>query len=109
MTRIKRGGRELTVDDSVVAEYLKEGYSVIDDHGNEITRGAAQNLSQAQRELAAERQRTTTLAAALDDAYRHIAELEDENKRLSAEIASMQADAEQPEEQKASRKASAKK
>lgn len=33
MTRVKRGGRELIVDDAVVTEYLGNGYSVIDDRG----------------------------------------------------------------------------
>lgn len=91
MTRIKRGGRELTVNDSVVAEYLKEGYSVIDDHGNEITRGTAQNLGQALRELNAERQRTASLSQALADANERIAALE-------AEIASLMHANKQPEE-----------
>ena len=109
MTRIKRGGRELTVNDSAVAGYLREGYSVIDDHGNEITRGNAQNLGQALRELNAERQKTASLSQALADANERVAALE-------AEIASLKnanKQSEEPEQPadgpKAKARASAKK
>ena len=79
MVRIRRGGRELTVPDSSVAEYLKEGYSVIDDQGNEVKRGMALNYSQAMAELTAEKTRTAALATALKDANEKLAILAEKN------------------------------
>lgn len=40
MTRIKKGGCEYTVDDSVVDEYLAKGYSIIDARGNTVRTGS---------------------------------------------------------------------
>lgn len=101
MTRIKRGGRELTVDDSVVAGYLREGYSVIDDHGNEITRGTAQNMSQALRELKQEQDRCKSLAVSIAEANERITELQaerdeafQENAKLTAKVAELEAELE---------------
>lgn len=50
MTRIMRGGRELVVADSDVAEYLKLGYSVIDDQGNVLKRSQAMSYSDLKAE-----------------------------------------------------------
>ena len=50
MTRVKRGGRELVVPDSDVAEYLADGYSVIDDQGNVLTKTQAMSFSQLKAE-----------------------------------------------------------
>lgn len=41
MTRVKLKGRELTVADDRVAEYLERGYSVIDSKGNTVAFGNA--------------------------------------------------------------------
>ena len=68
MTRVKRGGRELIVDDAVVTEYLGNGYSVIDDRGKEITRGKALDYATAMRELAEVKAHDTALAIALGTA-----------------------------------------
>lgn len=82
MTRVKRGGRELIVDDAVVAEYLGNGYSVIDDRGNEITRGKALDYATAMRELAEVKAHDAALAIALDEANAKIKALTAENKKL---------------------------
>lgn len=47
MVRVKLGGRELRIEDSAVAEFLKKGYSVIDDNGNVIQEGHVTNYNQA--------------------------------------------------------------
>ena len=41
MTRVKLGGRELTVADEHVTEYLAKGYSVIDSKGKAVAFGGA--------------------------------------------------------------------
>ena len=41
MTRVKLGGRELTIADDKVTEYLEKGYSVIDSNGNSVASGRA--------------------------------------------------------------------
>ena len=66
MTRIKRGGRELVVADSAVAEYLKQGYSVIDDKGNELTRAQATTFSQLKAEYDMLKKRFSALNAELE-------------------------------------------
>lgn len=66
MTRIKRGGRELVVADSAVAEYLRQGYSVIDDKGNELTRAQATTFSQLKAEYDILKKRFSALNAELE-------------------------------------------
>ncbi len=50
MARVKRGGRELVIADSEVTEYLKSGYSVIDEHGTDLTPAQAMTYSQVRSE-----------------------------------------------------------
>lgn len=76
MARMKRGGRELVVADANVAEYLKEGYSVIDDHGNELTHSKAVTYQQAMVENADLRARVKALSTSLEKANNRIVELE---------------------------------
>lgn len=78
MTRIKKGGRELTVSDSVVAEYLNEGYSVIDDKGNEISRSEALTYDEAMNKLNGLQGDLKASQEALAEANRKIAALESE-------------------------------
>jgi len=47
MTRVKLGGRELTIPDDRVAEYLEQGYSVIDSRGNTLQTGKILTYEQA--------------------------------------------------------------
>ena len=47
MTRVKLGGRELTIPDDRVAEYLEQGYSVIDAKGNTLQTGKILTYEQA--------------------------------------------------------------
>lgn len=86
MTRVKRGGRELIVDDAVVTEYLGNGYSVIDDRGNEITRGKALDYATAMRELAEVKAHDAALAIALNEANAKIKALTAENKKLKSAV-----------------------
>lgn len=86
MMRIKRGGRELLVNDSEVAEYLNQGYSVIDDKGNVITQGQAMTYEQALAEARGLRQREKALTASLAEANRKIVALETYNAVMKKEI-----------------------
>ena len=65
MARIKRGGRELVVADSEVTGYLREGYSVIDDRGNELTPAKAMTYTQAMNENIVLKKRNEQLQAQL--------------------------------------------
>ena len=47
MTRVKLGGRELVIDDSELAAYLKLGYAVIDGKGNELSMCKAATFEEA--------------------------------------------------------------
>lgn len=52
MKKVKQGGRVLTVEDEFVPRYLAQGYSVIDDDGNVLEKGAIVTLDQALIEIA---------------------------------------------------------
>ena len=82
MVRVKLGGRELRIEDHAVAEFLKKGYSVIDDNGNVIQKGDVITFNQAVEENK---------------------KLREENEALKAEIAALKASA--AEEKKATKKA----
>ena len=84
MTRMKRGGREIVIDDAVVTEYLNQGYSVIDEKGNEVTRGKALDYASAMRELAEVRAHDAALAISLSEANEKIKRLNAEIKKLKA-------------------------
>ena len=86
MTRVKRGGRELVIDDAIVTEYLNNGYSVIDDHGNEVKRGKALDYASAMRRLSEVEAHDAAVAVSLNDANERIKELTSENKKLKAEL-----------------------
>lgn len=86
MTRIKRGGRELLVNDAEVAEYLEQGYSVIDNKGNVITHGQAVTYEQAIAQAQALRQREKALTDSLKEANRKIVALETYNAMMQKEI-----------------------
>lgn len=75
MVRIMRGGRELTIPDTQVTEYLKSGYSVIDDKGNVITRATAITYDQAMRENAELKHQIGRLKKLLSESEAEIAEL----------------------------------
>ena len=47
MTRVKFGGKELTVADEQVAEYLAQGYSVIDSRGALLMKGNVLTFEEA--------------------------------------------------------------
>lgn len=86
MTRIKRGGRELLVNDNEVAEYLEQGYSVIDNMGNVITHGQAVTYEQAIAQAQTLRQREKALTDSLKEANAKIAALEADNAGMQREI-----------------------
>lgn len=86
MTRIRRGGRELVVEDSEVAGYLKQGYSVIDESGREITPHKAMTYSQAMTENQALKVRETELEKALQAANQKVEALTDELSTLRSSL-----------------------
>lgn len=86
MTRVKRANRELVIDDAAVTEYLTQGYSVIDDHGNELQRGKALDYASAMRRLAEIEAHDAALANSLEEANLKIKTLTAENKKLKAEL-----------------------
>ena len=51
MTRVKLGGRELTIADELVTEYLAKGYSVIDEHGRPVASGRAPSYASLVEEI----------------------------------------------------------
>lgn len=96
MPRIKRGGRELVVSESVVREYLRDGYSLIDDQGNIIQPNAPMNYAQAMSEISTLKEREAQLETALSETNealhavkKHAEALEAENDALKAELDSM--------------------
>lgn len=86
MTRIKRDGRELVIDDAAVTEYLAQGYSVIDDHGNEVKRGKTMDYASAMRRLAEVEAHDAALAKSLEEANAKIKALTAENRKLKADL-----------------------
>jgi len=86
MTKVKLGGRELTIPDDRVAEYLEQGYSVIDARGNTLQVGKILTYEQALTEnnkLAAQNKR---LKAAHDSLVIENQRLNDDIEKLKSEI-----------------------
>lgn len=83
MARVKRGGRELVIADSEVTEYLKNGYSVIDEHGNEMTPAKAVTYNQVLNENAVLKKRVEALSKQLEAASREITDLKAALKKQS--------------------------
>ena len=86
MARIKRGGRELVVADSDVAGYLEQGYSVIDDKGNAISRAKAVTYEQAIAENAELKDKAKQAVTALEASNTRITELEGQVKALKKDL-----------------------
>ena len=86
MTRIKNGGRELVVADSEVDEYLKEGYVVIDEKGNPLSKPKAVTYMQAVQENIVLKAQVKSLTAALEDANSQIVELSKRLKKIDAVV-----------------------
>lgn len=81
MTRIKRGGRELLVPDESVAEYLQDGYSVIDDQGNVLTHTQSYTYSELKAENASLKVRLKAISSEFE---RVKAESEAKDERIAA-------------------------
>ena len=96
MVRVKLGGRELRIEDYAVAEYLKKGYSVIDDNGNVIQKGDVITFNQAVEE-------NKKLRMDIDLYRLQMNALSEENEALKAEIEALKASA--AAEKKATKKA----
>lgn len=86
MARVKRGGRELVIADSNVTEYLNQGYSVIDDKGNEIKHGKAMDYMSAMKRIAELEAHDAALGKSLTAANNEIAKLRAENKKLREKL-----------------------
>ncbi len=80
MTRMKKGGRELVVSDSDVAAYLNEGYAVIDEKGNVLSRAKSVTYGEAMAENGDLRKRVQALTASLEAAHTEIADLKKQLK-----------------------------
>ena len=87
MVRVKLGGRELRIEDYAVAEYLKKGYSVIDDNGNVIQKGDVITFNQAVEE-------NKKLRMDIDLYRLQMNALSEENEALKAEIEALKAEIE---------------
>lgn len=96
MVRVKLGGRELRIEDHAVAEFLKKGYSVIDDNGNVIQKGDVITFNQAVEENKKLRQEIELYGL-------EMTALREENEALKAENEFLKASA--AAEKKATKKA----
>lgn len=90
MTRVKLGGRELSIADEQVAEYLAKGYSVIDSSGSVLAFGKCATYEQAIKEvnrLTDENKRLRisngNLEVAMQEYIKMLEELKKENKTLA--------------------------
>ena len=79
MKRVKLGGRVLRIEDNAVAEFLKKGYSVIDDKGNVVQKGDVTTFGQAVEEI-------KSLEASNALLRLKIKELEEENEALKKKL-----------------------
>lgn len=85
MPRVKRGGRELVISEAVVGEYLRNGYSLIDEQGNTIQPDRPMTYAQAMSENAALLEREAQLEAALTEASDALKAANERVKVLEAE------------------------
>ncbi len=92
MTRIKRGGRELLVPDESVAEYLQDGYSVIDDKGNVLTHTQSRTYSELKAENNALKTKVKGLEAEFERLKADYAVKEEQIAALKAELETLKAD-----------------
>ena len=75
MPRIIKGGRELVVSDSDVTAYLNQGYAVIDEKGNVLSKAKAVTFQEVMAENTVLRKRVKDLATAQEAAAAEIAAL----------------------------------
>lgn len=92
MTRIKRGGRELLVPDESVAEYLQDGYSVIDDKGNVLTHTQSRTYSELKAENNALKTKVKGLEVEFERLKADYAVKEEQIAALKAELETLKAD-----------------
>lgn len=63
MTKVRCGGRELSIEDELVDRYLAQGYSVIDSAGNVVRKGCITTMDTALKEIAKLRDEVERLTA----------------------------------------------
>lgn len=63
MTKVRCGGRELSIEDELVDRYLAQGYSVIDNAGNVVRKGSITTMDTALKEIAQLRAEVERLSA----------------------------------------------
>lgn len=68
MVRVRMGGRELRIEDAAVKDYLKRGYSVVDENGTVIKKGEVIDFNQAMAEVKALRLENEQLRTQADSA-----------------------------------------
>lgn len=115
MTRVKKGGCEYRVDDSVVEEYLAKGYSILDERGNTIRTGSPTTYSALLTENAELRQAikrlessNASLAAQVAEGEKRKTEMAETVDRLTAENSELRQTAENQPQKQVKTKAEAK-
>lgn len=82
MPRIIKGGRELVVSDSDVTAYLNQGYAVIDEKGNVLSKAKAVTFQEVMTENTELKKRVKELATAQEAATTELATLKKQMKAL---------------------------
>lgn len=80
MTKVKKDGREYTVEDTQVDNYLAKGYSVIDSRGNVLRSGTTSNYDKLIIENGELKNSVRRLEASNDALAKHISTLESDLK-----------------------------
>lgn len=81
MKRVRLGGKELRIEDEFVTEYLRKGYSVIDESGTVMQKGDVTTFNQAVEEIKSLRAEITLYVGKIKDLEEENADLK---KKLSA-------------------------
>ena len=87
MAIVIRGNCELTIADHLIGEYLKKGYSLIDDKGNVVQQADPQNIGDYQRLVKSLKDEVVKLQIERDEFGRI-------NQELRAKIDALQGDKE---------------
>lgn len=82
MTKVRRGGRELTVKDTDVSMFLEQGYDVIDDRGNVIEHAGPMDYKTSMKRIAELEARNADLVERLNEATADLAKVRKELKAL---------------------------
>lgn len=90
MAKVRKGNRELTIDEHKVDSFISQGYDQIDEDGNVIKKGNPVTLSDFKEECNYLRKEKKLLYQELETTVAELEAVKNENKLLSSKITELE-------------------